>query len=80
MFFFASFGVFGRLGASEGFLVVLRERPVDFLGPATSFDSSGLVLLVGSRRDWRRGRATQERGFEFGRSVTVSWLEIGKGA
>ena len=44
MCFFAILGVFGRLGASKDFLVVLRERRVDFLGPTTSFVLSRLFF------------------------------------
>ena len=79
VFFFAVFGVFGRLGASGEFLVVLRERRLDFLGPTNSFVSSGLVLLLGRWRNWRWGRVTRGRGFKCGRSVIVSWLEARKG-
>ena len=73
--FFAVFGVFGRLGASEEFLVILRERHVNFLVSTTSFGSSGLVLVVGMRHNWGNGRATRGRDFECGWIVIVSWLE-----
>ena len=79
-FFFSVLGVFGRLGASEEFLVILRERHVNFLVPITSFGSSGLVLLVGMRHDWVKGRATRGRDFECGWSVIFSWLGTRKGA
>ena len=57
------------------FLVVLKERRVDFLGPKNSFVLSGLVLLLGRWRNWQWGRATRGRGFKCGRSVIVSSLE-----
>ena len=47
MFFFASFGVYGRIGALEGFLVILRERCVYFLVTTPSFDYFFLGFLVG---------------------------------
>ena len=80
MFFFAVFGVSGREGALKEFLVILRERREDFLGPITSFDPSGLGLLVGRRHGWQRGPAERGRGFDFGRSVVVRWLGAIKGA
>ena len=80
VFFFASFGVSGWEGALKVFFVILRERREDVLGPTTSFDSSGLGLLVGRRRGWQRGRAARGRGFEFGRSVIVKRLVSRKGA
>ena len=49
-FFFASFGVYGWLRASERFLVVFRERHEDFLIPKASLESSVFNLLV---RIWR---------------------------
>ena len=65
---------------SEEFLVILRERIADFLGPATSFVLSGLVFFLGRWSNWRRGCATQGGGFECGWSAIVSWLETRKGA
>ena len=44
-FFFSSFGVYERMGASKGFWVILRDRRVNFLGTTTSFDSSFFFVI-----------------------------------
>ena len=55
-FFFARFGVFERLIASEMFLVLLRERREYFLNPTAFFELYGLELLVGIWRNCVKGR------------------------
>ena len=60
-----------RLGAAERFLVFSREKREDFPSPGPPFGSSGLDLLVGSWRDWRRRPATHGSSYEFSASVIV---------
>ena len=69
--FFASFGESGWLRASERFLVDLRKRRKDFLIPKVSIEPSGLNLLVGKWRNWRRRHVARGSGFEFSQSVIV---------
>ena len=78
--FFAGFGVIERLGASERFLVIFRERQEDFLRRTGTFEFSGLELLVGRWRNLRRRRVTWGRGFDFGGGVIVRRLGSRKGA
>ena len=54
VFFMGSFGGYGWLRGSEIFLMDLMARRDDFLGPTATVRLSGLGLLVGRWRDWRR--------------------------
>ena len=78
--FFSLFGVIERLGASERFLVIFRERREDFLSPTAAFESSGLELLMGRWCNLRQRRETWGRNFDFGGGVIVRRLGARKGA
>ena len=73
-----SFGGSEWLRAPKRFLLVLSERPLYFLRPIASFESSGLALLEGSFRDWRRSCPTRGSGFEFSRRVLFREREARK--
>ena len=74
MEFFASFSVTERLGVSERFLVMFRDRREDILSLTAAVESYGLELLEGIWRDLWRRYAMRGECLDFGNGVIVRRL------